>query len=227
MNLISRSYVPDDMPFVDSVAQITATTDQTFVAAPDGSWGIVIIKRASGTHVLLTGITTRPLTLDIREGDQITSLAFKPGWFMPHTGLAANEAQTFQSLSGRSFWLNDSTSLEIPTFENAEAFIRRLQKEGWILQNEAVTAALEGSPKAMAQRTLQRHFLKTTGLTHNYLQQIYRANEAVALIKGGKSLPQVALEAGYADQPHMTRWLKHIIGSSPGDIAKQGKEPSP
>jgi AraC-like DNA-binding protein len=103
--------------------------------------------------------------------------------------------------------------------------VQKLQKEGWITQNEVVTSALAGTPKAMTPRTLQRHFIKTTGVTYNYLQQIYRANEAAALIKGGKSLPEVALEAGYADQSHMTRWLKHIIGSSPGDIARQDKKP--
>ncbi len=224
MNLISRAYAPNGLPFVDSIAQITATSDQTFVAPPDGSWGIVIIKKAAGTQLFLTGITTRPLALDIREGDQITSLGFKPGWFMPSVELAADQAQMLQAATARSFWLGGSTTLKIPTFDSAEAFARRLQKEGWIVQNEAVTSALAGAPRAMAPRTLQRHFLKTTGITHNYLQQIYRANEAVSLIKGGKSLPQVALETGYADQSHMTRWLRHIIGSSPGEIAKQPRD---
>ena len=59
MNLISRSYVPSNVPFVDNISQVTAVADQTFVAAPDGSWGIVIIKKVTGTQMFLTGITTR------------------------------------------------------------------------------------------------------------------------------------------------------------------------
>jgi hypothetical protein len=222
--LTSRSYT-SGIPSIENIARIQASSDEKFVAPPDGSWGIVILKKEGGTQLFLTGITTRPLVLDIRQGDEITSIAFKPGWFMPHAGLAADQADAFGAAAKNIFWLNASTALEVPTFENAEVFVQKLQKEGWITQNEVVTSALAGTPKAMTPRTLQRHFIKTTGVTYNYLQQIYRANEAAALIKGGKSLPEVALEAGYADQSHMTRWLKHIIGSSPGDIARQDKKP--
>jgi AraC-like DNA-binding protein len=78
----------------------------------------------------------------------------------------------------------------------------------------------------MSPRTLQRHFLKTTGMTHNYWQQIQRAQKAASGLQLGKSVAQVAFEAGYVDQSHMTRWLKQIVGRTPGEIARD-KTPQP
>ena len=206
-------------PVVESIAQITSTTDKTFMVTPDGSWGILVMKKQGGTHVFLTGVTTKPIPVDMHQGDEITSIAFKPGWYMSHASIGADKAEVLTRASGGHFRLGSAT-LEVPVYENADTFVEKLLCEKWIQKNEAVVGALEGNPKAMSPRTLQRHFLQTTGLTQSYLQQIYRAQAAASLLKSGKPLPQVAHEAGYADQSHMTRWLKHMIGQTPRDIAK-------
>jgi methylphosphotriester-DNA--protein-cysteine methyltransferase len=56
-------------------------------------------------------------------------------------------------------------------------------------------------------------------LTHSALQQIERARQAAALLEQGLSILDVVCEAGYFDQPHLTRSLKRFIGQTPAQIA--------
>ena len=47
---------------------------------------------------------------------------------------------------------------------------------------------------------------------------------AVALLKQGKSILDAAYEAGYYDQPHLTRSLKHYIGLTPAQVMDQARQ---
>ncbi len=63
---------------------------------------------------------------------------------------------------------------------------------------------------------LLRGFARTLGITpHAYLLQ-RRVLEARRLIAAGHSLSQAALEAGFADQSHMTRAFVRQLGLTPG-----------
>jgi methylphosphotriester-DNA--protein-cysteine methyltransferase len=72
----------------------------------------------------------------------------------------------------------------------------------------------------MSLRTVRRRFLLATGLTYKAIEQIERAKQAADLLEQGVSLLDTAYQAGYADQPHMTRSLKHFIGHTPAQIAQ-------
>ena len=69
-------------------------------------------------------------------------------------------------------------------------------------------------------RTLQRRIAEE-GLTITQLRLASRQTRALRLIQaGGMSLGQVAIEAGYADQAHMSRGFKFSCGLTPGQIAQ-------
>ena len=70
----------------------------------------------------------------------------------------------------------------------------------------------------MSKRTLQRHFLDTTGITKNKSEQIVKARNAFMLLQEGKQIADVAYQLGYADQAHLTRSLKLLAGQTPGEI---------
>lgn len=65
--------------------------------------------------------------------------------------------------------------------------------------------------------TFRRKFQESTGVApHQYISRA-RAARARLLIEGGKmSLAEVALEAGYCSQSHMTRMFLETFGVSPG-----------
>ena len=72
-------------------------------------------------------------------------------------------------------------------------------------------------------RTVQRRFLQATGLTQNDFHQIERARHATTLLKQGLPIVETVYEAGYFDQPHLTRSLKHFIGLTPAQVADQNR----
>jgi AraC-like DNA-binding protein len=63
---------------------------------------------------------------------------------------------------------------------------------------------------------LIRTFRNVVGMPpHRYLIQI-RVREAKRLIREGRPLAEVAAEAGFADQSHLTRHFKSLTGLTPG-----------
>lgn len=221
MSLVFASRASDSS-HVQHVGTVSVERESVFSVVPDGSWGFVIYRRAEQTNVYLTGCTTRPITIPVSAGDQILSVSFKPSTYAPALPAASllDKAVVLPFAGRKSIWWNRHERLELPTFENADDFVALLARRGYIEQNRAVDAVLQGDVPPMSLRTLQRHFLKTTGITQNYWQQIQRAQRAAAALHTGKSLAQVAVEAGYVDQSHMTRWLKHIIGRTPSEISR-------
>lgn len=61
-----------------------------------------------------------------------------------------------------------------------------------------------------------RVFRRQVGLPpHAYLTQV-RVNKAKTLLALGEPIAQVALETGFADQSHLTKHFKRIVGVTPG-----------
>jgi len=66
-----------------------------------------------------------------------------------------------------------------------------------------------------------RLFTKEKGvLPHIYLMNL-RVNYALDMVRKGYTLSESALLAGFADQSHMNRWFKRILGYTPG-VYKKG-----
>jgi AraC-like DNA-binding protein len=60
----------------------------------------------------------------------------------------------------------------------------------------------------------------TVGMTpHSYLTQV-RVRHAKSLLSAGLPITQVATEAGFYDQAHLTRHFKRIVGLTPGRYVK-------
>jgi hypothetical protein len=210
-----------DSPLVHSISRSIYVKDSQDVTRPDGSWDLVFIKHHDQTKVLLTGLITHPVALANEEGDEILSVSFKPGVFIPHIPgqQMVNAGVLLPKARNESFWLG-SDVLEIPRFENVDSFIARMAKESLLACDEIVTSVLEGEANQFSERSIQRHFIQRTGMTFKRLQQIQRAQTAVALLQQGKPATEVAYEVGYADQPHMTKSLKQIMGQTPRQIVK-------
>jgi len=126
---------------------------------------------------------------------------------------------TLAEATTRSFWLNGS-AWEYPDFENADTFVARLARKGIIACDFAVGAMLQRRPLRLALRSAQRHFVRATGITHRKLRQIERARFATMLLQQGVPVLDTVHEAGYFDQPHLTRAVKTLIGATPAEISR-------
>jgi methylphosphotriester-DNA--protein-cysteine methyltransferase len=97
-------------------------------------------------------------------------------------------------------------------------------RDGLLIHDPVVAAVLQGQPLAMSLRTVQRRFLKATGLTQGTVSQIQRARFATTLLKQGMPILDVVDRAGYSDQPHLSRSLKRLIGQTPAQLLSQDRE---
>lgn len=66
---------------------------------------------------------------------------------------------------------------------------------------------------------LLRTFRAQVGLPPHAYQIQLRVQQARKLLREGMSLPQVALELGFADQSHFARHFRHLVGVPPGHYA--------
>lgn len=65
-------------------------------------------------------------------------------------------------------------------------------------------------------RHMIRSFRKATGLPpHAWLRQI-RVERARAMLAGDRPIAEIALAAGFADQPHFTKAFRKMLGTTPG-----------
>ena len=67
-------------------------------------------------------------------------------------------------------------------------------------------------------------FKESVGVpVHQYVVQ-KRVDSAVRLLlRGDNSISEIALQAGFADQSHMARCMRRILGTTPGEVIRQRK----
>lgn len=107
---------------------------------------------------------------------------------------------------------------QYPTYENAETFVDWLVQAGLLVRDPLVEEALQGYRTDLTPRSVQYHFLQALGIPQSMVRQIERARYATCLLQQGVSIPDTIWQAGYYDQPHLTRSLKYFIGETPTDL---------
>lgn len=81
---------------------------------------------------------------------------------------------------------------------------------------EEITLTKLAQLTGLSRYHLVRVFRDTTGVPpHAYLRQL-RVERAKCALGEGRSIAQVALAMGFADQSHLTRWFKRFWGYTPG-----------
>jgi AraC-like DNA-binding protein len=72
----------------------------------------------------------------------------------------------------------------------------------------------------MSQSALERHFRAAVGATPKKLSRLARLQHIYRLWDTGKTLTEIAFEAGYCDQPHMVRDFRLFTGTSPEEFLR-------
>jgi len=206
--------------YVDAIWRTHTHSEGTFMSVAEAHWGLVITNYQGKVTAHVRGPETKATPSPVPEDAEIFGIVFKLGTFMAHLPamtLVDNPVVLPDASSDNTFWLNGS-AWEMPEFENADTFINRLVRQGLIAHEPVVDAALQGQITDLSSRSVQRRFLRATGLTHGTVYQIERARHAMTLLSGGSSILDTVDLAGYADQSHLTRALKHFIGQTPSQI---------
>jgi hypothetical protein len=214
-----------DSPLVEKIWRCHSERADRFLSVAACHFEMAVTRLRGRVFITLRGPETRATPMDCPAEGEWLGIRFKLGTFMPRFlpgSLRNHEDVNLPGATSRSFWLNGS-AWEYPDFENAETFIKRLAKTGLIAHESAVDAALKGENRVSSLRSTQRRFLRSTGITHATFRKIERARYSTNLLKEGLSILDVVQLAGYFDQAHLTRSLKHLTGQTPSKIM-QGKK---
>ncbi|MFN8528575.1 MAG: helix-turn-helix domain-containing protein [Anaerolineae bacterium] len=226
MNFVFDSR-PSDSPFVEQVWRTQSEGGGSFVSVAESRWGMVITRQKNGLYFTIRGPETKASIAPVPEDAEFFGVIFQLGTYMPllPAHQLINNGIDFPNTDGRSasgqhFWLAGS-AWQFPTFENVDTFLARLAHDGLIAKEPVVHAALNGHLRESSLRSVQRRFVRTTGLTQKAIQQIERAKQATALLEQGVSILDTVAALGYFDQAHMTHALKRLIGKTPAQILRK------
>jgi AraC-like DNA-binding protein len=211
-----------DSPYVESVTRGWTLGEGRTIRPAEILWHMVFVKHRGGMQALVVGPLRSSGIASWGQGAEILWIKFKLGAFMPHfpTRDYLDGEKALPDASSERFWWRGAAR-QFPNYENVESFIDRLVREDDLVQDPVVNAALQDQPLDMSPRTVRHRFLQATGQTQSHIRQYERAIKAASLLRHGVSILDTVFEAGYFDQPHLTRSLKHFIGYTPAQILSE------
>ncbi|QBD80715.1 helix-turn-helix domain-containing protein [Ktedonosporobacter rubrisoli] len=213
-----------DSPFVEQIRRIWIERESASLCSADGHWNMLLVRYQGETSFSVWGPMTQGGAMHYPQGAEFLSITFTLGTFISQmpVGNLLDKGQILPRASANSFWLDDF-SWRFPEYEHVEAFINKLVRKGLLVHEPVVDAVLQGQSSALSKRSVQRRFLRATGLSLRTLQSFERARHAAALLQQGVPLLDTVEEAGYFDQSHLTRALKRFSGQTPAQIARTRK----
>ncbi len=206
--------------FVERIWRTPGVPDKAMISVAVPRWQIVVVKSSRApTSVFVRGPETKASIVEIPQDAEFFGIEFKLGTFIPSlpVGTLVDIGRELDAVSRTKIDLAGS-SWEIPNFENATDFVAHLAKAGALVRDPIVEQTLLRQPVAISERSMQRRFLRATGLTYGTVRQIERAKRTVALLAVGTGIQEAVEIAGYSDQAHMTRSLQRFLGKTPGKL---------
>jgi hypothetical protein len=214
-----------DSPFVERIWRAQSERTGDFLSVAASQWEMVVSTYQGETTITVRGPETKVTPMHVTlVGAEFFGIIFKYGAFMPRFPVRdlVDGDLDLPDASSQSFWLSGS-AWQFPSYENADTFVERLVKEDLLVCDPIIEPVLRGEPQELSLRSIQRRFVQATGLTQGSIRKIERARHATLLLQQGVSILDTVERAGYSDQAHMTRALKHLIGKTPAQIINKSE----
>lgn len=200
---------------------------------PDGCVDLV----AGDGEVFVAGPDTAAWTSMFPPGTRLRGLRFQPGAAAAMLGVGADELRDSR-ISLTDLWNHRGTTLadeilsgrdladamaDVATDQAAQAdpVVERMLAQ--FAAESAWDAAAPGrreSPAhdrpARSERQARRRFTLAVGYGPATYRRILRLQRAIALAPATATLADLAVAAGYSDQPHLTRECRALTGLTPG-----------
>ena len=215
---IENRIEPSD--FVERIWRTRSVPEKAMISVAVPHWQLVFVNSAHGpTSVFARGPETKASIVEIPQDADFLGIEFKLGTFIPALaiGTLVDIGRELDTVSRNRVNLAGS-NWEIPNFENAADFVARLVRDGALVRDPIVEQTMLRQPVAITERSVQRRFLRATGVTYGTVRQIERAERTRALLAAGTSILEAVEIAGYSDQAHMTRSLQRFLGKTPGKV---------
>jgi hypothetical protein len=210
---------PSDSRYIDRVWRSRSHDIDEMTSIATGHWTLVVWEEAGSTHAAVQGPESRATRAPVPEEASVLGIRFALGTALrrlPMDRLVDGDVQ-FPDVTSRGLWLAGSR-WSMPDFDSAEDFVRALVRADVLVEDPVVVRVLDGQPTELSARSVRRHFLGATGLTHQAILQIERARRAASMIRDGMPVPQVTHDLGYFDHPHLARSLRRFIGHTATEL---------
>jgi AraC-like DNA-binding protein len=180
----------------------------------------------TGTRLVVAGPATGPKVADIPAGQPTFGVRFRVGAAGAALGLPASELLDL-TVPLEQVWGRDAARLEDEASTRglgalAAAVQARLADE----PDHAVRAAAAGRSVGLGDRQLRRRFAEAVGYGPKTLERVLRFQRFLALAGTNEPLAQLAFDAGYADQAHLTRECSRLSGLPPAALLASGVGPA-
>jgi AraC-like DNA-binding protein len=196
--------------FIERTWWAESVPANAFISVAACHWEICVTRDERHASVTVRGPESKASIVPIPPDAQFFGIEFTLGTYMP--------ALPPRQLVDRAIAL-DVSEWELPTRDNVDALVDKLARAGLLVHDPIAGAAVNGDASGLSARSLERRVARATGLTRGAIRQIRRSEIAVELLTRGASARDAAGEAGYADQAHLTRSLKRLVGQTPAVIA--------
>jgi AraC-like DNA-binding protein len=212
---------------------------------PDGRCDIILRFDArqqpyTAIRLVITGPTTRFYDIRLEPGAGFVGIRLRPGLFEQILGFSPLSLTNGNLIGADALAkLPDLAALCVPARNHAVlaerlvAFVRKRStanrfdagsvSQSLISAFHAAGGRLRISEAAamhgVSERTVRRILLRSTGLAPKAFAAILQFHRALRLLRDHHLSPAAAaIEAGYADQPHMNRVFRRMGGFSPARL---------
>lgn len=184
--------------------------------------GIAFARIAGRTTVHLRGPETKATTMSCPRDAEFFGAEFRLGAYVrifPPAQLANLRDAVLPTLPDGRLLLGN-VAWEMPTAHNVDVFIERVKRAGLLVFDPLVAELRYGAISGVPARTAQSRFVRAVGMSRRNLLVIERARHAAELLRAGTSIADVVRDAGYFDQPQLTREVRQLVGHTPAVLAR-------
>ncbi len=193
--------------------------DGSFTDAANEFWGLGFERDADGRPAAnLIGPSLCPRSFDTTAGERAWGVEFRAHTFLRRVPKQALAGDIVSLWTDGEFFELGGVRFPVPTFDDMETLVDAMHRQGLLVADDAVGAALAGDDPGYSSRQLRRRTSASVGLGPKQIEQLRRARNAYRLLSEGASLADAAATAGYSDQAHLTRSFRQFAGMSPARI---------
>jgi AraC-like DNA-binding protein len=210
---------PGRHPTVAAVWSYSAIDATSSLIAADGCFDLIVRASKERASAFVYAPVTQAHRTSTNAGESVFGVRLRPGF-----GAAVVSQPTLLE-AAEQLTLDRPDALEALVAAAVDAYARRPSIVADFVEEARATAGairLTSASSSAKERELQRACRTWLGLSPKAFLRIERAWAAREAIRRGTLLAGVAADLGYADQAHLTRDVRQLLGVTPRELRPVG-----